>query len=83
MGLTVISPWLASWGTLLFNRRKRGILPTFRRPSVLCSNDESYLTTVINRQPQLNEDIDDMQIYSFYTNYGWINYGSAEGRWYT
>ena len=53
-----IRPGLPNPATLMFNRLARGILPKFSRPTILCNNDESNLTVLINRQPQLNENID-------------------------
>ena len=51
-------PGLPTPATLLFNRPTRGIVPRFSRSPVLCNNDKSNLTLLVNRWPQFNEDID-------------------------
>ena len=54
---TTISTRLLSRATLMFNRPVRSILPRLSRPPLLCDNDESSLTVLMNRQPQLIKNI--------------------------
>ena len=53
-----ISPRLPSLPTFMFNRPTRDRLPRSNRWPILCDDDESSLTGLMIRQPQLNDDID-------------------------
>ena len=57
-GSTSISPTLPSAATLLFNTPTRDTVQRLGRPPILCDNDESNFTVLLNRQPHLNEDAD-------------------------
>ena len=63
---------------LLFNRPTRGIPQRFSGQALLCDNDETTLSILINRQPQLNEDVDTHKNIPFYIYR--MNCSSAEGR---
>ena len=58
IGKTPISHMLPSLAMLLYHRPTRGMLPQFNRQPVLCDNDQSYFTALIDRWPQSNEAID-------------------------
>ena len=54
---TLISLGLKSPATVLFTRMPRGLLTNFTRPPVIFDNDENNHTNLMNRQPNVNEDV--------------------------
>ena len=55
---TLVSPGLPSSNTFVLNRLTRSILPNFNRKPVLCDNNESNDTALLERQPQAGQAID-------------------------
>ena len=78
---TLISPRLPNPATLLFNRPITGLLPKPSRPSKLTDNNENNHTALINRQPNVNDDIDAQKKSHFSTCR--INCSGAMQRWGT
>ena len=64
--LIPISPVLQSLATLPFNRSSGGILPWFCWSPTGCNNYESNQVALLNRQPQVSEDVDTCKNISFY-----------------
>ena len=62
---TLFSPRSPSLAMLLLNSPSRGTLPRFSRPLIMCNNDESNHTALVNGQSQINEDIDTHKNISF------------------
>ena len=52
----LISPWLPSLATSLFNRATKGMLSKLSRPPILFDNDEGNRTALTNRHPHANKD---------------------------
>ena len=62
---TPIIPGLLNPVRLLFARPASDMQPKLSRPPMSCDNDDINLTVLINRLPQLNEDIDIHETFSF------------------
>ena len=56
--LILICPDLLIIATVFFNRLSRGMLLRFRTPTILCINDESNYTALINRLPHVSTDLE-------------------------
>ena len=73
-----LTPGLLSPATLLLNRPSRGILPRFSTPPIVCKNDESNHTAIVNRQPHASKYVDTHKnICPIYR----INFTSTARRW--
>ena len=68
---------------LLFTRPTRVMLPTFSRPPVLCDNNEGTHTVLINRQPQISEDVDTHENIPFLTTGSTVAVQQEDGRLWT
>ena len=77
--LTLISHGIPNQATLLFNRPTRGMLPKCSRPPILCNDDKSNFTTLVDRKPLLKEDI--MFTKLFLYNFRLICSSKEERQW--